>query len=261
MALNDSGVRSNKKIINMKKTKKETIDEFKKEISDIENLYKSKCINWTGKTKDTNELYSEIISNELLRNLKEFDKISTITRTNTYCRKNHCNIEIDICNSNRDEENFAKRITGLKLEGLGRIKDYQIPLKDTRTDKGLGKIDLISFNEETKTLYLIELKYKNNKETLLRATLESYTYFKIVDKIKLVNDCFNSEEFILNKVYNSINPNEINIKSAVLVVPKCNAYDELESIKLEERPKLKALALALDFKYFTVEFLTNETFL
>ena len=245
----------------MKKTNKETIDELTKELSNIENLYKSKCVNWIGKTKDTDELYSEIISNELLLNLKEFDKISTITRTNTYCRENHCNIEIDICNSNRDEENFAKRITGLKLEGLGIIKDYQIPLKNTQADKGLGEIDLISFNEETKTLYLIELKYENNKETLLRATLESYTYFKIVDKIKLINDCFNSQKFILNNVYNSTNPNEINIKSAVLVVPKCNAYDELKSIELGERPKLKALALALDIKYFTIEFLTNETFL
>ena len=242
------------------KTKIETIKELKKELSSIENLYKAKCINWTGKTKDTNELYSEIIANELLRELKEFDKISTVTRSKTYCRENHCNIEIDICNSNRDEENFAKRITGLKLEGLGLIKDYQVPLKDTRENKGLGKIDLISFNEETKTLYLIELKYEGNNETLLKASLESYTYYKTIDKTKLINDCFNNQKFILNKVYNQIDPSEINVKPAVLVVPKCNAYDELEDIEIgENRPKLKALALALDIKYFTIEFLINET--
>jgi hypothetical protein len=96
----------------MKKTRKETLDELKKELSNIENLYKAKCVNWTGNTSDTNEIYAEIISNELLREIKEFDKISIVTRTETYCRKNHCNIEIDICKSNRDEENFAKRITG-----------------------------------------------------------------------------------------------------------------------------------------------------
>ncbi len=245
----------------MKKTRIETINELKKELSNIENLYKSKCVNWTGTTKDTDELYSEIIANELLRELKEFDKILTVTRTETYCRENHCNIEIDICNSNRDEENFAKRITGLTLDGLGLIKDFQIPLKDTRADKGLGKIDLISFNEETKTLYLIELKYEGNKETLLRASLESYTYYEIVDKAKLIDDCFNNQKFILNKVYNHIDPTEINVKPAVLVVPKCNAYNELEDVELGERPKLKALALALDISYFTVEFLTNETIL
>ena len=245
----------------MKKTRIETINELKKELSNIENLYKSKCVNWTGTTKDTDELYSEVIANELLRELKEFDKISTLTRTETYCRENHCNIEIDICNSNRDEENFAKRITGLTLNGLGLIIDFQIPLKDTRKDTGLGKIDLISYNKETKTLYLIELKYEGNKETLLRASLESYTYYKIVDKVKLINDCFNNQKFILNKISNHIELNEINVKSAVLVVPKCNDYDELEDVELGERPKLKALALALDISYFTVEFLTNESIL
>jgi hypothetical protein len=245
----------------MKKTRIETIKELKKELSKIENLYKSKCVNWTGTTKDTDELYSEVIANELLRELKEFDKISTLTRTKTYCRENHCNIEIDICNSNRDEENFAKRITGLSLDGLGLIKDFQIPLKDVIANKGLGKIDLISFNEETKTLYLIELKYEGNKETLLRASLESYTYYKIVDKVKLINDCFNNQKFILNNVFNPIDPTEINVKPAVLVVPKCNAYNELEEVDSGGRPKLKALALALDIKYFTVEFFTNETIL
>jgi hypothetical protein len=233
----------------MKKTRKEIINELKKELCNIENLYKSKCINWTGATSDTKELYTEIIANELLREIKEFDRIPTTTRTGTYCRVNHCNIEIDICKSNRDEENFAKRLTGLTLENLGLIKDFQIPLKDTRAHKGLGKIDLISFNEATKTLYLIELKYERNKETLLRASLESYTYYKIVDKDKLINDCFN----------NQISPGGINVKPAVLVVPKCNSYNELEDVKSGKRPKLKALALALDIKYFTVEFLINET--
>lgn len=245
----------------MKKTKKETIDEIKKELSVIENLYKSKCVNWTGETSDTNEFYTEIIANELLQNLKEFDKISTITRTGTYCRENHCNIEIDICKSNRDEENFAKRITGLTLEGLGLIYDFQIPLKDTSADKGLGKIDLISFNEKTKSLYLIELKYEENKETLLRASLESYTYFKIVDKTKMINDYFNNQKSILNKLYNQINPAGINIKSAVVVVPKCRAYDELKDFEIGKRPKLKALALVLDINYFTVDFLANEAIL
>lgn len=245
----------------MKKTRKETIDELKKELSNIENLYKSKCVNWTGTTSDTNEFYTEIIANELLRELKEFDRISTVTRTETYCRENHCNIEIDICKSNRDEENFAKRLTYLTLENIGLIKDYQVPLKDTRADKGLGKIDLISFNEETKTLYLIELKYEGNKETLLRAMLESYTYYRIIDKVKLINDCFNNQKFIFTKAFNEVEPSEINVKPAVLVVPKCNAYDELESVEFGERPKLKALALALDIKYFTLEFLTNESIL
>lgn len=243
----------------MKYCKQETIDELKNELSSIEYLYKSKCINWTGKTKDTDEYYSEIIANELLRKLEEFDKIPPVTRTGTYCRENHKNIEIDL-ESNKKEEIFAKRIAYLNLGELGEIIDYQIPLKDTQADKGLGKIDLISYNDETKTLYLIELKYEGNKETLLRAILESYTYFKIVDKTKLINDCFTNQKFILNKVYNSINPEDIKVKPAVLVVPKCNAYDELINID-NEHPKMKALSLALEIKFYTLEFFIDETIL
>ena len=54
-----------------KKTKKETIDALNNQYSSIENLYKLDCVKWTGKTSDTNELYSEIISEELLLNLKD----------------------------------------------------------------------------------------------------------------------------------------------------------------------------------------------
>ena len=235
----------------MNKTDKETRDDLKKELSCVDNLYKAQCVNWTGKT-EKNEYYSEIISNELLFNLKEFDKISTVTRTNSYCRENHSEIKINL-ESNRNEEIFAKRITGLTFEDIGLINDYQIPLKDSLKDKGLGKIDLISYKEDIKTLYLIELKYKGNTESLLRAILESYTYYKIVDRTKLINDCLGFKtNFIKN--FSSFNPKEIIVKPAVLVVPECNASTELEEMEAGKRPKMKALSLALDITFFTMEF-------
>ena len=243
----------------MKKMKKETIDELNKELSNIENLYKSKCVNWTGETIDTNEFYSEIISNELLRNLKEFDKIPTRTRTSNYCRENHSKIEINL-KSNRNEEIFAKQITGLKIGDLGKIIDFQIPLKDSLKDDGLGKIDLISYNEDAKTLYLIELKYDGNKETLLRAILESYTYFKIIDKTKLINDCLCFKTTFINK-FSSFDPSKVLVKPAVLVVPDCNAYKELKEMEDIDRPKLKALSLALGMTFFDIEFIAYESIL
>ena len=242
----------------MKYSRQETIDKVNIELAHIELLYKANCVNWTGTTNDSDEQYSEVIAQQLLFNLKAFGSIAPVTRTSSYCRDSHCNIEIDICRSNRDEENFAKRITGLELENLGLIKDFQIPLKDTLGDKGLGKIDLISYNKDTKTLYLIELKYIGNNETLLRASLESYTYYKIVDGIKLINDFINNKQFILNQVFNSVNPAEIVIKPAVLLVPGCNAYEELNEMNRSIRPMLKALVLALGVNFFTLEFFINE---
>ena len=235
--------------------KNQTIDVLQKEMVNIESLYKAKCVNWTGNTSDTNEPYSEVIASELLRELKAFDRIKQITRANTYCRENHCNIEMDICNSNRKEEIFAKRLTGLTLEGLGLVLDYQIPLKDTRADKGAGKIDMLSFNQQTNTLYLIELKYKENIETLLRASLKSYTYYSIIDQKKLLADY----KSLLEKTSSHVDMNKISVKPAVLLIPPCRANDELEELFSTERPKQKALALALGIKFFTLDLATYET--
>ena len=224
------------------------IELAKIELAKIENLYKADCINWAGRTNDTHEFYTEVIAQELLKedNVKEFEKIEHVTRTSSYCRDTHSKIEIDLANSNRSEENFAKRITGLKLQHLGLIKDFQIPLKDTLLgDTGLGKIDLISFNKDVNTLFLIELKYIDNRDTLLRALLESYTYYKIVDQTKLKDDYkFSSKEIIT--------------KPAVLLVPGCTAHTELKEMEKSKRPMLKDLTLALDVKIFTLELSVYE---
>lgn len=232
----------------MSYTKQQTINEVQKGLKTVETLYNTKCVNWKGKTIDTKEYYSEIIANELLRNLKEFDNINQITRANSYCRENHSRIAID-SSSNRKEEIFAKLIAVMGFRELGVIKDYQVPLKDTLKDSGIGKIDLISFKEtdDIKKLFLIELKYIGNDETLLRALLEIYTYYKIVDKNKLKNDFFSNQE-------NNINPEEISVIPAVLVAPESNPFDELDDMELDERPKLKALSLALGIKLFKIDF-------
>jgi len=225
-----------------------TIDALHIELAKIVNLYKANCINWTGRTNDTKEFYTEVIAYELMRNPKEFEKFpDPVKRNSSYFRETHSIIEIDLTKSNRGEENFAKRITGLELDHLGSIKDFQIPLKDTSGDAGLGKIDLISFKKDVNTLFLIELKYIGNKETLLRALLESYTYFKIVDQNKLKKD-------FLDKYFNSDSLDKIIIKSAILLVPGCTAYYELKEMEENERPMLKALFLALDVNIFTLEF-------
>lgn len=231
----------------MSYTTEDTKNALGKEWVNINNLYKAKCINWKGKTNDTKVLYSELIAQELIQNLELFKSIEKITRTNTYCRKEHAKISIDL-ESNRKEEIFAKRLAYLKLEELGEIKDYQIPLKNASSDKGLGKIDLISYREDMRSLFLIELKYIGNEETLLRAMLEIYTYSIVIDKNKLVNDCLGDK-----------NTDGIKLIPTVLLVEGCNAYKELDQMESGIRPKLKALALVLGIKFFTIELQVYET--
>ena len=71
------------------------------------------------------------------------------------------------------------------LNPLGEVIDYQVPLKSKQSDRA-GKIDLMTFDESTGILRLIELKAPKSKETLLRCVLEIYTYYKTVDMNELL---------------------------------------------------------------------------
>ena len=105
------------------------------------------------------------------------------------------------------------------------------------------------------TLYLIELKYEGNKEALLRAALEGYTYFRIIDTEKLI------EDYKKSQTVSSVDFDNINVVPAVLVTPGCQAYDELDEMLYGDRPKLKSLSLALGIRYFTLEISVDESIL
>jgi len=235
-----------------KKDLRQVINEVNHNLNDMDNFYKANCVNWKGKILNSNELYTEKISEILFNNINKFNTIKNVTRKGSYYVQKHRFIKID-SRSNRMEEFFAKRLVGLQLNGIGKIIDYQIPLKSTRNNIGVGTIDLISLNIEKKTLFLIELKYENNEDTLLRATLESYTYFKTIDKSKLIRDYFNIIDKTINGV---INVNDIKVLPAVLVTPGCKAYDELMDI--DNRLNFQKLAKKINMNFFIVDIKTNE---
>ena len=102
---------------------------------------------------------------------------------------------------------------------MGCIIDYQTPLKNVKDDKGLGKIDLLSKNERTKSIYILELKKEDSKETMLRCVLEAYTYRRIVSQNKLFEDFKIEKDYKLKAsplVYmNGVQYNEFMDKSQV----------------------------------------------
>jgi hypothetical protein len=233
--------------MSIKYTEQEAIQLLNKEmVSGITKLYDSDCVKWGEKTSK-GIYYSEIIARELLNYLKEFDNVKQITRTSPYRVPSHQQVSFDLDKSNRLEDIFAKRICGLEFEELGKILDYQVPIRDTNKDKGLKAFDLLSYNESDNCLYLIELKYLNSGETLLRAILEGYTYFRIVDHEKLKSDY---------KGIAKIDDNTV-VMPVVLLVnsnkQQCKPYQEYQEMERDERPKLKALSLALEIKFVTCE--------
>ena len=172
--------------------KKYSKNEILEEIQDMGNFYKRKVVNYRGTTSDSKEYYTEVVAEWILKNIYLFDYIKPITREKSYKVDSHDGKNKDN-DSNREEEKIAMKLfvlsqnQGKVFDVIGKIIDYQTPLKDIQTDKA-GKIDLLAYNENEKTLRILELKRPDSKETMLRCVLEAYTYLKVVDKDKLLKD-------------------------------------------------------------------------
>lgn len=208
-------------------TKQNIIDKVEVSKENMQLFYKSEFINYRGKTSDTNEYYTEIICGWLLENLNLLNEIPTITREKGYFTKTHDGV-IKNLKSNRDEEMIAMKMFNQSvINRLGKILDYQTPLKNKSSDK-VGKIDLLSYDGDT--LRILELKKPDSDETMLRCIIEGYTYLKTVDTKRLLLD-FNL-------------PQETKIEANPFVFVGSIAYDEM----FEDRPNLKNLIQVLNCK-------------
>lgn len=199
--------------------------------SDMSQFYKKGFINYRGKTTDTKEYYTEVIAGWLLAHLDLLDQIKVISRQSPYRVDGHDGIP-DHPDSNREEELIAM---AMKRQGtmpiVGRILDYQTPLKNVQRDKA-GKIDLLAYDGTT--LRILELKEPDSKETMLRCVLEGYTYSKTVDQVKLLAD------FELDA--------DTKIEACPFVFLGRYQWQEMQ----QERPYLKQLINALNSKPFYI---------
>lgn len=176
-------------------SKNEIIKKLEVAKSEMWKFYSQDFVNYRGKTSDKErDYYTEIIAKWLLDNIELFNDIKMISRESSYKVDSHDG-KIKNEKSEREEEKIAMKLfdfsqnQGKVFDIIGKIIDYQTPLKNVQTDKA-GKIDLLAYNEKEnpKTLRILELKKIDSKETMLRCVLEAYTYLKIVDKAKLLKD-------------------------------------------------------------------------
>ena len=211
----------------IKFSKNEILEMIENAKFDIRSFYKQDFVNYAGKTKDSKEYYTEIIAEWLLSHVDLFNKIKLINREGSYRIESHDGKIINQ-ESNRAEEKIAMKLfdysqnKGEIFDKIGKIIDYQIPLKNIQTDDA-GKIDLLAYNEDTDTLRILELKKSDSKETMLKCLLEVYTYLKIVNKDKLLKD------FGL--------PKDTIVKASPLVFFEGMQYKEMQ----EDRKNLKKL--------------------
>lgn len=210
-------------------TKSQIMEQCSTQLSDLATFYRANFINYRGRCADTGELYGEIIANFICQHINAFKAgIPMITRSSSYRQPTHDG-EYDPT-SNRAEEIIAMQMfnyckAGNSFAEVGRIIDYQTPLKSKRSDAA-GKIDLLAYDGTT--LRILELKKPDSEETMLRCVLEGYTYLKTVDAEKLLSD------FML--------PPDTKVMAGPLVFQEGPLWAELS----ENRPQLKRLMELLE---------------
>ena len=172
-------------------TKTEILEKCEKAFKNVSTFYQSDVVNYRGVTSDTGELYSELVAEFILDNLDKFiSSIKQIRRETSYKTVSHTGDKIP--DDKRLEEKIAVEMfnmsqkQGVVFEGVGRIIDYQTPLKNTAKDNA-GKIDLLGY--DGKTLRILELKTPDSTETMLRCVLEGFTYLQTIkDQDKFLKD-------------------------------------------------------------------------
>ncbi len=235
----------------IKYSEQEIIDKLNFALSNKkpEELYKEGFLNYRGKTKDTEEYYTEVISRELIiKNfVKQLNGIQHISRS-SYNVGHTGVVTTSNTTSNRIEDRIAialfnaSKNFGITFGELGEIIDYQIPLKAQKDDR-VGKIDLISKSKNN--IWLIELKYykhkdkDSNKETLLRAALEIATYYQWLDKDSFLKSYEDFRGYTQEQ-----------IKKAVLIFNENERDEEYLELMKGEMPFLKNLLKRLDVSVF-----------
>ncbi len=199
-------------------------------------FYKQPFINYRGKTEDTSEYFTEVIAEFLCYHISEYiNGFDTITRESSYKTESHNGVIKDY-NSNREEEQIAMKMFDKEYDFIGKIIDYQTPLKNEIDDKA-GKIDLLAFDGEI--MRILELKKPDSEETMLRCVLEGFTYLKTVNHQKLADD--------FKKIVKSI-------KASPFVFKESIQHKEFKDMQNGNRPHLKKLMELLDSKpYFITE--------
>lgn len=198
---------------------------------DIATFYKQDFINYRGQTKDTKEYYTEIVAEWCAENISLFGQIPKITRKTSYRTPTHDGNPGN-ARSNRTEELIAMSMFRQgELPVVGKILDYQTPLKNRRSDRA-GKIDLLAY--DGKVLRILELKEPESTESMLRCILEGHTYLQVVDKEKLLQD------FSL--------PAHTSVEASPFVFLNGQQHNEMR----EKRPQVRRLAALLHSKPFYI---------
>lgn len=227
--------------------RKQILDKCQGEFENIKTFYQANFINYRGATSDTDEYYTEVVAEFVCDNIERFKQdIPMITRKTSYKTASHIG---KVPTSNREEETIAIKMfnqsdkDGYVYPFIGKIIDYQTPLKSTKEDVA-GKVDLLSYDGHT--LHILELKKPDSTETMLRCVLEGYTYLQTVNKEKLLSSF-------------SLPPDTL-VTASPLVFYNGEQHQEMRGLKVSKRPHLKKLMELLDSKPYYIKVNADKSY-
>lgn len=155
-------------------------------------FYTKTFLNYAGNSIDSKEPYTEIIADELVRNYDQVRRIgenAAIHKTKSFNAHRNYIPNVKARLKKFEQLEYCEKLLAIALYNsnvtycLGKILDFEVPLKEKKSDK-YGRIDLVAKDDNKQSIKLIELKIKaknGNDETLLRALLEIYTYYKLIN--------------------------------------------------------------------------------
>jgi len=241
----------------MRYTKEKILDKVMDEMENPATLYKGKFANYNGRIND-GPFYIEVAADEILNHIDKLKEIKSLIDDKSLNSKSIKSYDRDhkgehenqskgsldsekylaktlynICNSNDNEP-------GKKFDHIGKIFDYEIPLATSSDDKA-GRIDVVSFSDNS--IYLLELKKKESKETLLRCALEIYTYYRQLNLEKFIDDFRTSGKLKEDFLAKDIVP-------AVLVFKEGRAYKQYKD--MANFPKTRKLMDDLGVQLFVL---------
>jgi hypothetical protein len=238
---------------------RKVIQEYFNKKKEITMLYAENFINWGGYMKDSEKPYSEVIIEELFKAsfIEKLKEREPIPRSNNYFIEKE-NRRGTSEGTNQIENQFGEMLVkeGIKTLFMGKMLHRQMSLKGKQSDR-IGSIDLISYNEETNMIYLIELKDDVNKETLMSSVLQIATYYQVLDKGKLFKEF--SEEFKISE-----NISLENLRKAVLLLrdfksqKQTTSQKEINTLVPDKRPNLCKLIKELNVRLFIMNKSTFE---
>ena len=209
--------------------------DFKDDFVGADTFWLSKSVTRIGKTSDTNEDYTEVVSEFLVENgfieHDNFTGIRKITRKESYSTNKKYSTD------NSDLVKIFEKFSLVKDFGL--IIEESIPLGNYDEDKA-GVIDVLSYKKDSDELYIVQVKPHCSDETLLGAVLEIQTYYQTIDKEKLIKDLYSARK---------IQSNNPQIKKVIVLLSGSNSYNEYN----ENRPNISQIIKDLQIEIVSIK--------